>query len=82
MDFSKQQMIEVYKQYGFDMPLKAKYKRNPNRIYFSGNFQDNEEIEFFWDVEKPSSCALGYAFYMGKDGGTQLVNIQELEPIN
>ena len=73
-------MINTYKQYGFDMPLKARYKRRPNRIYFYGNFQDNEEIEFFWDAEKPSSCAKGYAFYMGKDKMSQLVNIKELEP--
>lgn len=76
---NKQDMINIYKQYGFDMPLKAKYKRFDNRIYFATDFQDNEEIEFFWHCDKPSACAIGNAFYVGKDGFSHLVNIKELE---
>ena len=43
---SSKEMIDYLKQkYGFNFPLKAKYKRNKNRIYFSGDFEDGEEIE-------------------------------------
>lgn len=78
---TKQQMIDSYKQNGFNMPLKAYYKRNNNRIYFPGDFQDGEEIEFVWNCDKPSACARGNAFYMSKDGMSRLVNIKELIPI-
>lgn len=77
----KQRMIDIYKKYGFDMPLKAKYKRSKNRIYFSGDFKDGEEIEFFWNCEQPNACAKGNAFYFGKSSVSNLVNISELEPI-
>lgn len=79
---SKQQMIDLYKPYGFNFPLKARYKRKENRIYFATNFKDNEEIEFFWNCDKPISCAMGYAFYINKEGNSQLINIKELELIN
>lgn len=79
---SKQQMIDLYKKYGFDFPLKAYYIRQSNRIYFSGDFNDNEEIEFFWNCDKPSACAIGNAFYINKNGISKLVNIKELEPLS
>ena len=48
-------MIDYLKQkYGFNFPMKAKYKRNKNRIYFSGDFEDGEEIEFYYMSDKPS----------------------------
>jgi hypothetical protein len=78
---SKQKMIDLYKHYGFNFPLKAQYIRQSNRIYFSGDFEDKEEIEFFWNCEKPSACARGNAFYMNKNGTSQLINIKELELI-
>lgn len=79
---NKQVMINIYKNnYGFDMPLKAKYKRFDNRIYFAGDFQDGEEIEFFWICDKPSACAIGNAFYVGKNGISHLVNFKALESI-
>jgi len=74
----KLKMIEIYKEYGFDMPVKAIYKRDINRIYFSGDFQDNEELDFFWNCEKPSACAIGNAFYMNKHGISHLINIKEI----
>jgi hypothetical protein len=79
---NKQEMINIYKQYGFDMPLKAKYKRDSNRIYTSIDFQDGEEIEFLWNCEHPSACSIGNAFYRGKDGLSHLINIKELELIS
>jgi hypothetical protein len=64
------------------MPLKAKYKRFDNRIYFATDFKDGEEIYFFWNCDKPSACAKGNAYYMNKKGYSQLINIKELVPIN
>ena len=77
----KQRMIDMYKGYGFDMPLKAKYKRDPNRIYFIGDFKDGEIIKFSWCCEKPSACAIGNVFYESEHEPSQLVNIRDLEPI-
>lgn len=77
----KQKMIDVYKKYGYDMPLKAKYKRSVNRLYFYGDFKDGEEVTFFWNCEKPSACAVGNAFYIGENRTSHLVNISELEPL-
>lgn len=77
---SKQEMIDNYKYYGYDFPLKAHYKRHHNRIYFADNFKENEEIEFFWNCDKPSACALGNAFYINKNGNSQLINIKDLIP--
>lgn len=78
---TKQKMIDIYKKYGFDMPQKAYYKRINNRIYFATDFQDGEEIEFFWNCDKPNACALGNAFYVNKNGNSNLINISEIEPI-
>jgi hypothetical protein len=79
---TKQQMIDIYKQYGFEFPLKAHYKRFNNRIYFVNDFKDGEEIEFFWSTEKPSACAIGNAFYKNKKGNSNLINFKELIPID
>lgn len=78
---SKQNMIDIYKYYGFDFPLKARYKRSSSRIYSVMNFKDNEEIEFFWNCDKPSVCAIGNAYYVNKEGFSNLVNIKDLESI-
>ena len=75
-------MIDYLKQkYGFNFPLKAKYKRNKNRIYFSGDFEDGEEIEFYCMSDKPSSSAKGYAFYRSIQNptNTMLININREE---
>lgn len=76
------EMMQYIKDhYNYDFPLKAKYKRSKNRIYFSTNFKDGEEIEFFWLCDKPSSCAKGYAYYKGDGAYTNLIHISELEAI-
>ena len=77
----KQKMIDIYKKYGYDMPLNARYKRDKNRVYFCNDFKDGEEITFFWNCAKPNACASGSAFYTGKNSISNLVNISELEPI-
>ena len=78
----KYKMIDIYKKYGYNMPMKARYKRDKNRIYFYGDFYDGEEIEFFWNCEKPNACARGNVWYRSKDKGSHLVNIKELEAIS
>ena len=56
-NLSSKEMIDYLKQkYGFNFPLKAKYKRNKNRIYFSGDFEDGEDIEFYYMSDKPNYC--------------------------
>lgn len=69
------------------MPLIARYKRNPNRIYFAGDFQDGELIRFWWNADKPSACAKGYAWYESIDESikwwrNEIVNISEIEDVN
>jgi hypothetical protein len=79
---TKQEMINyLYDSYKFSFPMKAKYKRDKNRIYFATDFQDGEEIEFWWNCDKPSSSAKGYAFYTNGKADFKLVNINELIPI-
>ena len=77
---NKSEMTDrLYKTYGHKFPLKAKYKRDKNRIYFSDDFADSEEIEFFCNCEKPSSNAIGNAWYIDKSGISKLINIKDLE---
>ena len=78
----RQKMIDIYKKYGYNMPLKAKYKRDSNRIYFTNDFKDGEVVSFFWICDKPTACAEGYAFYSGDSNMSNLINIKELELIN
>ena len=81
-NLSNKEMIDYLKQkYGFNFPLKTKYKRNKNRIYFSGDFEDGEEIEFYCTSDKPSSSAKGYAFYRSIQNPTKtmLININREE---
>ena len=79
---TKQEQIDyLYKHYGYKFPMKAKYIRSSDRIYFSNDFQDREEIEFEWYCEKPSGNADGYAYYIGKNEFAKLVHISELEAI-
>jgi len=73
------EMIKLYKKYGFNPPIKGKYKRDKNRIYFSDDFKDNEEIYFFWNCEKSSSCSKGNVFYKNEKGNSNLINILEIE---
>lgn len=64
-------------------PKKAKYKRFKNRIYFLGDFEDGEIIEFAHFCEKPSADAIGNVFYRSEkeQWKKHLVNIEELEAI-
>lgn len=78
----KQEMIDYIKlHHGFEFPMKAKYKRTPSRIYFAGDFEDGEEVEFWWMCDKPSSMAKGYAYYStaNKPWKSKLIHINELE---
>ena len=68
------------KTYSIKMPLKAKYVRKPNRIYFATDPKNGEILSFFWNAMKPSSCAAGLAYYRGEGGYSHLVNVDELEP--
>jgi len=71
-------MIRLYKTYELEPPIKGKYKRDNKRIYFLGDFKDGEEVNFFWNCEKSGACAIGNAFYINKDGISNLINISEL----
>ena len=78
---SKEMRDYLEEHYGLNFPMKAKYKRNKNRIYFSGDFEDREEIEFYYMSDKPSSSAKGYAFYRSirNPSKTMLININREE---
>lgn len=73
--------IAVYEKYGIKMPLRAKYLPRPNRINFGAAPTHGETLSFFCNAEKPSSCAMGLAYYWGDGGYSYLVNVDELEPI-
>ena len=71
-------MIRLYKTYGLKAPIKGKYKRDIHRVYFSGDFNDGEEVNFLRNCEKSSACAIGNAFYINKEDSSNLINISEL----
>ena len=62
-----------------EFPLKAKYKRHKNRIYFVTDFGDGEEIEYDGKVEKPSANAQGYRYYINSRGKSRVVHYEDLE---
>lgn len=64
-----------YRNYEF--PLKVKYVRQENRVYFATDFEDGEEITYVGKCEKPSSNALGYRWYKGRTE-MNLVHISEI----
>lgn len=72
--------ISIYKNYGINMPLRAKYIREKNRIYFATDPEQGEVMSFFCSAENPSSCAMGLAWYWG-ERGSHLVRVDELDPI-
>lgn len=78
---SKEERDYLQEHYGFNFPMKAKYKRNTNRIYFCTDFEDGEEIEFYHAHEKPNANANGTAIYRGCDNGfrTMICRLEELE---
>ena len=71
--------IEVYEDYRIKMPLRARYVRSPNRVYFATDPKHGEMMSFFCSAEKPSSCAMGLAWYWGEKW-SHLVCVDELEP--
>jgi hypothetical protein len=73
--------IEAYEYYGITMPMRAKYIRNSNRIYFENDPKHGETMSFFCCCDKPSRNAIGNAYYWGEDAFSHLVNVKELEPI-
>lgn len=77
---TKVEQIEyLRKHYGHKFPMYAKFKRFDNRIYFVDDFEDNENIEFYWICSKPSACACGNAWYKGSNGISKLINIKEIK---
>lgn len=70
--------IGVYEHYGINMPLRGRYVRYPNRVYFATDPEHGEIMSFFCNAEKPSSCAMGLAWYCGGKG-LHLVCVDELD---
>lgn len=64
-----------------DFPVRARYKRKDNRIYFVTDFEDGEELEYYGKVEKPSSNAMGYRYYKNSKGNIRLTHYTDLEVI-
>ena len=66
-----------------DFPLTGKYKRNKERAYSYGEFDDGEQIALAYSAGKPSSTAEGYAWYISAEpdkhqGWYNLINISEV----
>lgn len=62
-----------------DFPKYATFKRSKDRIYFSSDFKDGEEIEFKSFPQRPNAYKEGLAIYMNGDKDRQLINIVELD---
>jgi hypothetical protein len=76
---TKAEQIEyLRKNYNHSFPINAKFKRSDNRIYFAGDFEDNEAITFDTMCSKPSSCGYGNAWYKGVNGVSKLINVAEV----
>ena len=71
-------MVVEYIQANF--PKKGRYKRDVNRIYFSTDFKDGEEITFCSFSCRPNAHKQGLARYTN-GSKTRLVNIRDIEPI-
>ena len=63
-------------------PKRARYKRQPNRVYLYGDFDEGEEVTFSMFTERPNGTADGYAWYFSpvKQYG-QICHLSNLEPI-
>ena len=79
MNNQKRNREYLLRNYGFDFPERAIYKRQPDRIYFATDFVDKEEVTFAYMCEKSTSNAAGYAVYSSYRNVYRLVNIEELE---
>ena len=66
------------KNYGYDVPMKGTYKRNPNRIYSILDFKDREHVIFEDVCGKPSSSAKGMCYYSGENRDLRLINYKEV----
>lgn len=64
-----------------DFPTKAIYKRDTNRIYFTTDFKDNEEITFHSFHGRPGSYQEGLARYTN-GSKIKLINIKDIESVD
>lgn len=64
-----------------NFPLRAKYKRHENRIYFATDCKDGEELEYYGECEKPNSNALGYRYYKDSKGYIHLIHYTDIEEV-
>lgn len=71
-------MVVEYVQANF--PKKGIYRRDVNRIYFSTDFKDGEEITFCGFHGKPNTHKQGLARYTN-GSKIKLINIRDIEPI-
>ena len=62
----------------YDFPLKAKYVRHKNRLYFITDCEDGEELTYYGRVDKPSSNAMGYRYYKDSKGQIRLIHINDI----
>lgn len=62
----------------YDFPLKARYKRHKNRIYFATDCKDGEILTYYGRVERPSSNAMGYMYYKDSKGQIRLIHINDI----
>ena len=65
-----------------NFPKRARYKRSPDRIYFSGDFADGEIVTFSNFSGNSVSTSDGNAWYFGCDcKHGRLININEIEEL-
>jgi len=50
-----------------DFPKHALYVRHDNRIYFIGDPEDGDKLEYHGRCEKSQSNAYGYRWYLSKN---------------
>ena len=60
-------------------PLKTKYVRHKNRLYFSTDPDDGEDLLYYGKPLKASSAAMGYREYLNKNGGRKLIHYNDID---
>jgi len=65
-----------------EFPKRARYKRNPNRSYYSGDFADGEVVLFSNFSGDDDKTSMGYAWYFGTECKRgNFIDLDEVEEI-
>ena len=78
----KRRNNEKFNYGNIKFPLKTKYIRHKNRLYFPTDPEDGEDLFYYGKPLKASSAAMGYREYMDKNGNIKLIHWNDIEHSN